>query len=288
MHSISAPSNPLRSGVSAARFGPSRVPGNIVKHGPVSTMDCLAPFRRWRVDGWVDVNSRYDAVAEDYASVPIDVTRPVTAALLELCEVTAGDFVLDLACGHGTVAREIARFGATVIGMDISERLLEHARSLDLPGGHAVAYAHGDAASAVGFGADEFDLIVCNFGLSDIDDLDGVLYNVRRALRPAGRFVFSILHPCFAGADNVSGSWATHGTYYDEVSWRADGELSTLRHRVGANHRMLSTYVNTLHQHGLSIDVIKDPRPEESWTIDRPVAARQPVYLVIRCLNTAT
>ena len=45
----------------------------------------------------VDVNSRYDTVAEDYASVAIDVTRPVTAALLELCDVTAGDCVLDLA-----------------------------------------------------------------------------------------------------------------------------------------------------------------------------------------------
>ena len=236
----------------------------------------------------VDVNSRYDTVAEDYASVAIDVTRPVTAALLELCDVTAGDCVLDLACGHGTVAREIAGSGAAVIGMDISERLLEHARSLDPPGGHAVAYVHGNAASALGFGADEFDLIVCNFGLSDIDDLDGALNNVRRALRPAGRFVFSILHPCFAGADDVSGSWATHGTYYDEQFWRADGVLSTLRQQVGANHRMLSTYVNTLQQHGLSIDVIKEPRPEESWTIDRPLAARQPVYLVVRCLMTAT
>jgi ubiquinone/menaquinone biosynthesis C-methylase UbiE len=62
-----------------------------------------------------------------------------------------------------------------------------------------------------------FDLATCSFGLSDIDDLDGCLAAVARALRPGGTFAFSILHPCFGGGAKVSGSWPDAGTYYDEV-----------------------------------------------------------------------
>ncbi len=129
----------------------------------------------------------------------------------------------------------------------------------------------------------EFDLVVSNFGLSDIDDLDGVCASVSRLLVPGGRFVFSILHPCFAGAAEVSGSWPSGSTYYDERWWRADGELSRLRREVGANHRMVSTYVNALAAQQLMIVAMVEPEPEASWTTERPEAATQPVYLVIAC-----
>jgi hypothetical protein len=48
--------------------------------------------------------------------------------------------------------------------------------------------------------------VVCSFGLSDIDDLDGTLANTHRLLRHDGVFAFSILHPCFAGGAEVSAS----------------------------------------------------------------------------------
>src|SRR4029079_9988271 len=93
-------------------------------------------------------------------------------------------------------------------------------------------------------------------GLSDIDDLDGAIAAVSAALRPRGCFVFSILHPCFAGGKDVSGSWPTAGSYYDEGFWTAQEALSTLRRQVGANHRMLSTYLNALRRHSLWLDKI--------------------------------
>ena len=71
--------------------------------------------------------------------------------------------------------------------------------------------------------------------------------------------------------------------YYDERWWRADRELSTLRREVGANHRTLSTYLNTLTGNGLQLEATAEPRPEESWTVERPEAAVQPVYLVVAC-----
>jgi hypothetical protein len=54
-----------------------------------------------------------------------------------------------------------------------------------------------------------------------------------------------------------------------------------LRRQVGANHRTVSTYVNTLARHDLVIVSMAEPEPEPSWTVDRPDAAAQPVYLVV-------
>lgn len=63
------------------------------------------------------------------------------------------------------------------------------------------------------------------------------------ALRPRGCFVFSILHPCFPGGKDISGAWPADGSYYGEGHWTAGEAKSALRRQVGANHRMLSTYL---------------------------------------------
>ena len=144
---------------------------------------------------------------------------------------------------------------------------------------------HADAAVEGPAWADgSFDAVVCNFGLADIDGLDGALANVRQALKAGGSFVFSILHPCFAGTDTVAGTWPAHRRYHDEGFWQADSQYSTLRRQVGANHRTLSTYVNALSRYGLFItEMIEPPAPTEWENGDRSAAARLPVYLVARC-----
>ncbi len=111
---------------------------------------------------------------------------------------------------------------------------------------------------------------------------------VAAVLKPGGRFVFSILHPCFPGGaegEGVSGSWPPDGRYYDEGFWTADGALATLRRQVGANHRTLATYLNTLRRHGLWLDASREPEPGPTWTGERAQAARHPVYLAARCVR---
>jgi hypothetical protein len=88
------------------------------------------------------------------------------------------------------------------------------------------------------------------------------------------------LHPCFAGANDISGSWPGSGSYYDEGRWTAQGPRSRLRQQVGASHRMLSTYLNTLQRHHLRAEQVAEPAPETDWD-QAHVADRQPVYLVV-------
>jgi SAM-dependent methyltransferase len=236
------------------------------------------------------VGSRYDDAADFYVEGFDSLDDPVSQALLSLLGSVEGERVLDVACGHGRLTRELARIGARrpTIGVDISAALLSRARQTEQDHRLGIRYLHADVSAQDWLGEDEagFDTVTCHYGLSDIDDLDGALRGISAALRPGGRFVFSILHPCFPGGNDVAGAWPASRSYYDEGFWTADTVLSALRRRVGANHRMLSTYVNLLGRHDLRFDEVAEPRPGESWVARAGLAvARHPVQFVARCLK---
>jgi len=227
------------------------------------------------------VPARYDPVADFYVSGFDSTDDSVSAALLDLLGPVAGLRVLDIACGHGRLTRELARRGAEAVGIDVSGNLLSKAQERELHEPLGIRYIHADVTTPGILGGRQFDKVTCSFGLSDIDNLDGAIAAVSLALRPGGQFAFSILHPCFAGGQDVSGSWPTAGSYYDEGWWTAQDALSTLRRQVGANHRMLSTYLGTLRRHGLWLDRLAEPRPEPDWDQAHD-ADRKPVFLAAR------
>jgi SAM-dependent methyltransferase len=224
--------------------------------------------------------ARYDHVADSYAAEFGAADDPVSKTVLALVGPVAGQRVLDIACGHGRLTRELASLGARVTGIDVSAALIAKARAAEVQRSLGITYVVADIARWEPQEPASFDAVTCNFGLSDIDELTGSAAAVAAALRPGGIFAFGILHPCFAGGRDVSGSWPAGRTYYDEGRWTADGALSTLRRAVGSNHRTLSTYVNTLHAHGLILSQLTEPRPADEWAARRPDAASFPVFLV--------
>lgn len=231
--------------------------------------------------------ARYDAVADFYIDGFDSAADPVSQALLDLLGPVAGLHVVDVACGHGRITRELARRGADVTGIDISGVLIGKARQTEQDEPLGICYIHADVADPVALGQGEFDAAACNFGLSDIDGLDAAIAAVSGALRPGGPFVFSILHPCFPGGKDISGSWPAAGRYYDEGRWTAQESRSALRRQVGANHRMLSTYLGTLRRHGLWLDQLTEPLPQPDWDPAHD-ADRKPLYLVARSVKLSS
>ena len=148
------------------------------------------------------VQARYDAVADFYIKGFDSIDDPASKALLDLLGPVAGLQVLDVACGHGRITRELARRGASVVGIDISGALIIRARETEQEEQLGIRYLLDDVTmpgSLGEFGSD-FDVAACNFGLSDIDELDAAITAIGHALKPRGYFAFSIVHPCFAGA----------------------------------------------------------------------------------------
>ncbi len=230
--------------------------------------------------------ARYDQIADFYERRSgRTVTDPATAALLDLAGDVTGLRLLEAACGQGRVARELARRGATLTGLDISAALLAKARAYEAAQPLGIRYRQADVTARGVLAGQVFDGVICNYGLSDIDDLDGLLANVARLLRPGGWFVFSLLHPCFPGWDSdAPSSWPPDRGYYREGWWLAGN--TGYRGQVGSSHRMISTYLNSLTSHGLGLDRAAEPPPGPGMERRRPPgAAPVPFYFVARCLR---
>ena len=101
--------------------------------------------------------------------------------------VRSGDRVLDVGCGAGQTTLEAARVAAHVLGVDVSERMLERARQR-AAGAENVKFVLGDAQSHP-FEPAGFDLAISRCGLMFFADPVAAFANIRRALRPGGRLV---------------------------------------------------------------------------------------------------
>lgn len=232
-------------------------------------------------------SARYDGIAALYVETVGDsVDDPATAGLLGLVGDIRNLRVLDLACGHGRVSRELARRGGRVLGIDLSKELIDRAMQTEQDHPLGIRYLCADATSLEALRDFTFDTVACNYGLSDIDDLDGVLTTVQRVLRPGGVFVFSILHPCFPGSGpDAPSSWPPDSGYFTEGWWLASNP--GFRGRVGSMFRMLSTYLNALTPRDLQLDRVLEPPPSPQ-NLGTPLGEPLPWFLAVRAIKRSS
>lgn len=99
--------------------------------------------------------------------------------------------ILDLACGTGTLALELAKIGHLVVGLDISPEMIEIAKSKASDNLNVSFYVRDMLDLAY---HDQFDCVTCTFDsinyLRDIDQLRRLFERVMIALRPGGMFLF--------------------------------------------------------------------------------------------------
>jgi demethylmenaquinone methyltransferase / 2-methoxy-6-polyprenyl-1,4-benzoquinol methylase len=109
------------------------------------------------------------------------------ARAADLAALGPGDSALDVACGTGDLAIELARrvgTGGEVIGSDFSEEMLERARS-KAPG---LAWEWGNALE-LPYASGRFDAATVGFGARNFSDLERGLAEMARVVKPGGRVV---------------------------------------------------------------------------------------------------
>lgn len=190
-----------------------------------------------------------------------------------MLNIQTGERVLDIACGNGQFTRRLAELGASVIASDFSPKLIEFAKQrtvehLDRISYHVVDATNESQLLALGE-AGSFDAAVCNNALMDMPAIEPLFRAVAKLLKPNGRFVFSIMHPCFNGLSMAMVSeradYAPEPIYSIKVSRYLSAEVTkgiAIREQPMQQfywHRPLHELLNSAFSSGLVMDRLEEP-----------------------------
>lgn len=115
---------------------------------------------------------------------------PAVARLVETVGISASDRVLDVACGHGSVALTAARRGASVVGVDLSRAMLDLGVEHATIAGGRVDWQVGDA-ERLPYADASFDAVLSNVGHVLAPDPEAAGAELMRVTAPGGRIGFT-------------------------------------------------------------------------------------------------
>jgi SAM-dependent methyltransferase len=194
----------------------------------------------------------------------------------------AGRATLDLGCGEGRVARDLAERGHRVTGIDSSPSLIAAAHTADPQGTYLVA-----GAAALPLDDAAFDLVVAYNSLMDVDDMPGAVREAARVLEPGGRFCVCITHPFFdAGAfesRDPDARFVVEGSYLGKRRFEGTFERRGLQITFYGWCYPLSDYGRAFEDGGFLIERIREP----AVTMEDPRHDRVPLFLHLRAVKPA-
>ena len=172
-----------------------------------SLPDELRPRRRKRVKQWFE-----EIFDDDYLrTLPFlsaKQTEREAAFVSASLELKPGSAILDVGCGYGRHAMELAGRGNVVTGIDLSLPLLIRAADAARRIGVAVNFVHGDMREMTFDG--EFDAaysLFTSFGYFDDDTNRKVAANLQRALKPGGRVLIELVNRDYITRDLPTRVW---------------------------------------------------------------------------------
>ncbi|CAN5717922.1 hypothetical protein BH11PLA1_BH11PLA1_11440 [soil metagenome] len=263
-----------------------------------------APVRDSDDTSWQNVAGWYDQLIGEKRSDHYD--NVIVPGTLRLVQPSAGQRILDIACGQGVVSRELARLGASVVAVDAAEKLIEAAKKRgEKSGAGQIDYRVADARALEALGLEEnsFDSAACVMALANVNPLEPLFAQAARLLKTGGRFVFSITHPAFRAADQTSWGWdESQRRQYRRVDGYLSAGQKAIQMHPGAApdittwtfHRPLQTYVRLLADSGLMVDALEEwpalrvsepgPRAEAENRARREI----PLFLAVRAVKVGS
>ena len=193
--------------------------------------------------------------------------------LFDLLGDVAGQRVLDAGSGQGYLCRILALRGASVVGVENSQRFYELALGYQEEEPLDIVYHRGSISDMPYLEDASFDAVASNYVLMDTRDYEGAVREFARVLKPGGVAVLLFSHPCF----HAPGSgWLRQPPdslrREDRVRWLVDQYFH--RGMVQLDwlpfdtpfiyfHRTLSDYFAAFQAAGLRVTDLREPSVTE-------------------------
>jgi SAM-dependent methyltransferase len=182
---------------------------------------------------------------------------------LDLLGNITGKSVLHLQCHFGQDSISLARMGASVTGVDLSDKAIDYARQFATQTGADASFICCNIYDLPEHLDMTFDIVFTSYGtIGWLPDMDKWAAIVARYLKPAGRFVFADFHPVVWMFDNdfnkVAYSYFNTGPIVEtEQGTYADREADFTREYAGWNHG-IGEVLNSLLSAGLQVSRLNE------------------------------
>jgi demethylmenaquinone methyltransferase/2-methoxy-6-polyprenyl-1,4-benzoquinol methylase len=138
--------------------------------------------RRYVRSLFATIADRYDFIT---AALSYGQDRRWKARLVDLAAPSPGQRALDLATGTGDIAFALASRGVRVVGLDITQRMIELAAAKKGPADGTTSFLVGDMM-ALPFADRTVDLVTTGYGLRNVPEIEPAIDEIGRVLRPGG------------------------------------------------------------------------------------------------------
>src|SRR3954462_15064620 len=182
-------------------------------------------------------------------------TTQIPESELQVLGDVAGKDILEFGCGAAQWSIALAKLGARPVGLDLSERQLEHARRLMTEAGVTFPLVHA-SAEAVPLPDASFDIVFCDHGAMTFADPYRTVPEVARLLRGGGLFAFSHASPIEALAWAPDAEHAGDRLVLDYFGLHEidDGDVTTFQLPYGE-------WIRLFRANGFVIEDLIEPRP---------------------------
>lgn len=199
--------------------------------------------------------------------------EPVSRVVVDAAAVQAGELALDLACGTGNAALEMAKRGAVVTAVDPVDRLLDVARNRAKLNKLSVKTVNG-TADKIPARDGTFDVAVSVFGIIFAPDAEKAVADLVRVLRVGGRFVIS--------------SWIATGVIFEigAIMWQGVASVTG-----GAGSRPSAPWSNAdnikslFERYGVQVECTQDSITFEAKSAEEWFAEQEqhhPVWMSVK------
>ncbi len=169
---------------------------------------------------------------------PLHEINPLRLEWINARVPLAGKKICDVGCGGGILAESIAKKGATVTGIDLSEKALKVADLHSLESGIKVRYELISAEELAAREAEEYDVVTCMEMLEHVPDPAAIVQACAKLVKPGGHIFFSTLNRnpksylfAIIGAEYILGL-LPRGTH-DYAKFITPAELSSFTRTAG-------------------------------------------------------